>query len=91
MKNLLKAIGAGLALGLALFVVPFVGRLLLFVVLLRVAFRLLSGGQRRGTGRFGGRSRADFGPFLGEPLPIDNQWYRPAVGPAGPASYVVVA
>lgn len=94
MKNILKAVGAGLALGAALFVVPFAGRLVLFVLLLRVAFRLLRGGRRRFSGpwsrRMAGAGPA-FGSLPGVPVPIDNQWYRPAPAPAGPASSVAVA
>lgn len=92
MKNILKAIGAGLALGVALFLVPFVGRIILFVVLLRVAFRLLGGGRRRRVwGRWAAQSHHNLGPYPGAPVPIDNQWYRPSITPAGPASYVPVA
>lgn len=87
MKNMLRAIGAGLALGLALFLVPLLGRVLVFVLLLRVAFRLLGGRRRR---RFGAGRLAfgeAFGP--GAPVPIDNQW--PATAPmTGPAKYVPV-
>jgi hypothetical protein len=93
MKNILKAIGAGLALGVALFLVPFVGRIILFVLLVRVAFRLLFGGRgRRGMGRrnWAAHQHFGFGPMPGGPVPIDNQWYRPTA-PAGPASYVVVS
>jgi hypothetical protein len=84
MKNILKAVGAGLALGLALFLVPFVGRLLLFVVLVRLAFRLLAGSRWR-------RGRPGYGAFPGAPVPIDNQWYRPTGASTGPARSVSVA
>lgn len=88
MKNILKAIGAGLALGVALFLFPFVGRIILFVLLLRVAFRLLFGGRwRRRMGRRGWDAARHFGAG---PVPIDNQWYRPSVA-GGPASYVSVS
>lgn len=94
MKNILKAIGAGLALGVALFMVPFVGRIILFVLLVRTAFRLLSSGRRRGFGPWNRRASGlgtAFGPLSGAPVSIDNQWYRSAMAPVGPASNVAVA
>ena len=88
MKNVLKAIGAGLAMGVALFLVPFLGRLLLFGLLLRVAFRLLGGRRRRRWAAWAGQG---YGPLgFGGPVPIDGQWPRPAAPAAGPASEVLV-
>ncbi len=87
MKNILRAIGGGLAIGGALFLAPFLGRIILFVLLLRLAFRLL-GGRRNRWGRGRGQGVA---AFFGAPVPIDNQWYRPAIVAGGPASSVPVA
>ncbi len=88
-RNILKAIGAGLALGVAFFLFPFVGRLLLFFLLVRVAVRLMRGGRRGGPWRH----RFGRGPMMGQPVPIDNQWYQLTQAPAtgGPMSYVPVA
>jgi hypothetical protein len=93
MKNILKAIGAGLALGLAFFLFPFVGRLLLFFLLVKMAFRLMRGGRRGGPWgrRFGYGRGGAFGPMADAPVPIDNQWYQPTVTASGPRSYVPVA
>ncbi|WP_210513581.1 hypothetical protein [Hymenobacter terricola] len=76
MKNILKIIGAFLVLG--------------------VVFRLLRGGRRRFAGALWSRRMAKFGPAFGamsgvRPVPIDDQWYRPAMTPSGPTRSVKVA
>ncbi|MGI4872180.1 MAG: hypothetical protein ACRYFX_13520 [Janthinobacterium lividum] len=97
MKNILKAIGGGLLFGIMLFAFPFLGRLLLFVVLLRGVLRLLGRG-RRGFGRRGFgpgrrmRGPGSFGPSgHGGPMPIDSHWYRPSVTGNGPSRTISIS
>ncbi|WP_324674840.1 hypothetical protein [Hymenobacter sp. GOD-10R] len=90
MKSILRAVGIGLLAGTLLFFFPFFFRFLLFVGLLSLLVRLITGGWR--GRRFGRRGRwASYAPFPFAPVPIDGQWYRAPIAGNGPVSHVQVA
>lgn len=74
MKKIFKAIGFGIALGAALFFIPFVVKFLFGMLLIVGVIKLIFGRRRRQ--RFGS-TQMDMGyQNFNSIVAIDNQWYR---------------
>lgn len=84
MKQILKTIAFGIVLGTAVFFMPFVFRFILAVMVIGFMFRMIFGHRRR---RFINRFE-QFSSNYVPVVPIDNQWYRPAVQSNGQVNHV---
>lgn len=86
MTRVLRAVAGGATLGLAFFVLPVLGRVVIGAGLLGASVRLLGGGRRMG------RRAAAFRRYAAAmPLPIDNHWYQPGLAAGGPVHRVTLS
>ncbi|WP_293784948.1 hypothetical protein [uncultured Pedobacter sp.] len=84
MKKILKTIGFGMVLGAIAFFIPFVFKFILAIAVIGLMFRIFSGRRRHYFyNRFNG-----FGNHYSPIVPIDNQWYRPAIQGSGTVNYI---
>ena len=81
MYKIFRTIGLGIALGAALFFVPGIFTFVLAAMVFGIALILIFRSKRRR--RFMHRF-ADFDYRDQQIIPIDNQWYRPAVSGNSP-------
>ncbi|RZL22820.1 MAG: hypothetical protein EOO96_23785 [Pedobacter sp.] len=73
---MLKSIGFGIVLGAAAFFIPFLFKFIFAVLLIGLVFRLIF--KRRIYRHFTNKYER-FGHYYSPIVPIDNQWYKPAI------------
>ncbi|RZL38029.1 MAG: hypothetical protein EOO96_03775 [Pedobacter sp.] len=88
MKQILKTIGFGIVLGTVAFFIPFIFKFILASMIIGFVFRVIfrSGRRRRFAHRFEGFAQ-NYSPIV----PIDNQWYKPAVQQVGPTQNINIS
>ncbi|MFC4211660.1 hypothetical protein ACFOWA_10735 [Pedobacter lithocola] len=76
MKQILKTIGFGIVLGATAFFIPFIFKFIFAVMVIGFVFKMISRGKKRKhfTSRF-----ESYSNYYSPVVPIDNQWYKPAV------------
>jgi hypothetical protein len=75
MKKILKTIGFGIVLGAIAFFIPFVFKFIFAIMLIGLMFRAFASRRRHYIhSRYNGFEN-NYSPVV----PIDNQWYKPAL------------
>ncbi|WP_412466849.1 hypothetical protein [Pedobacter sp. KLB.chiD] len=84
MMKILKTIGFGILLGAVAFLIPFVFKFILAIMLIGLMFRIFTGRRRHYFhNRFKGFEN-HYSPIV----PIDNQWYRPVIQGSGTVNHI---
>lgn len=87
MKQLLKSIGFGIALGAVAFFIPFIFKFIFAVMIIGFVFKMIFRGRRH---RHFADKLEGFGNYYAPIVPVDNQWYKPSVQGNGPVQNINV-
>ncbi|UKT63547.1 hypothetical protein [Pedobacter mucosus] len=77
MKQIIKTIGSGIVLGAVAFFIPFIFKFIFAIIIIGFVLKMIFKGPRNQhyfAKRFDGFNN-NYSPII----PIDNQWYKPAV------------